>query len=261
MKEEASKNPIQVAEKIFLVIETLAENGPMGIMELSSSLGYHKSTTHRLVNSLVCLGYIRQDEESLKYSLSLKFLEIGGKILEQTNMAALIHPSLKKLSEQTGETVHLVQREGTEAVYIDKVESSASSIRMVSRVGGRIPLYCSGVGKALLAELSDEEIRAIWEASRIRRLTPYTITSLDELMERVGEVRKNGFAVDDEENEEGVRCIAVSIRDYHKEPVYALSISAPVGRMTGERMKELERDVLEFKKELAKNLGFRGTGR
>ena len=102
MKEEASKNPIQVAEKIFLVIETLAENGPMGIMELSSSLGYHKSTTHRLVNSLVCLGYIRQDEESLKYSLSLKFLEIGGKILEQTNMAALIHPSLKKLSEQTG---------------------------------------------------------------------------------------------------------------------------------------------------------------
>ena len=251
MKEEASKNPIQVAEKIFLVIETLAENGPMGIMELSSSLGYHKSTTHRLVNSLVCLGYIRQDEESLKYSLSLKFLEIGGKILEQTNMAALIHPSLKKLSEQTGETVHLVQREGTEAVYI----------RMVSRVGSRIPLYCSGVGKALLAELSDEEIRAVWEASRIRRLTPYTITSLDELMERVGEVRKNGFAVDDEENEEGVRCIAVSIRDYHKEPVYALSISAPVGRMTGERMKELERDVLEFKKELAKNLGFRGTGR
>ena len=184
MKEEASKNPIQVAEKIFLVIETLAENGPMGIMELSSSLGYHKSTTHRLVNSLVCLGYI------LKYSLSLKFLEIGGKILEQTNMAALIHPSLKKLSEQTGETVHLVQREGTEAVYIDKVESSASSIRMVSRVGSRIPLYCSGVGKALLAELSDEEIRAIWEASRIRRLTPYTITSLDELMERVGEVRR-----------------------------------------------------------------------
>ena len=187
--------------------------------------------------------------------------ELGFPSNEQTNMAALIHLSLKKLSEQTGETVHLVQREGTEAVYIDKVESSASSIRMVSRVGSRIPLYCSGVGKALLAELSDEEIRAIWEASRIRRLTPYTITSLDELMERVGEVRKNGFAVDDEENEEGVRCIAVSIRDYHKEPVYALSISAPVGRMTGERMKELERDVLEFKKELAKNLGFRGTGR
>ena len=144
--EETGKNPIQVAERLFQVIERLAENGPMGIMDLSAELGFHKSTTHRLVTSLQYMGYIRQDEESLKYALSLKFLEIGSKILEQTNMASLIHPSLKKLSEQTGETVHLVRREGTEAVYIDKVESNVSSIRMVSRVGSRIPLYCSGVG-------------------------------------------------------------------------------------------------------------------
>ena len=123
--EETGKNPIQVAERLFQVIERLAENGPMGIMDLSAELGFHKSTTHRLVTSLQYMGYIRQDEESLKYALSLKFLEIGSKILEQTNMASLIHPSLKKLSEQTGETVHLVRREGTEAVYIDKVESTA----------------------------------------------------------------------------------------------------------------------------------------
>ena len=102
--EETGKNPIQVAERLFQVIECLAENGPMGIMDLSAELGFHKSTTHRLVTSLQYMGYIRQDEESLKYALSLKFLEIGSKILEQTNMASLIHPSLKKLSEQTGET-------------------------------------------------------------------------------------------------------------------------------------------------------------
>ena len=192
--EETGKNPIQVAERLFQVIERLAENGPMGIMDLSAELGFHKSTTHRLVTSLQYMGYIRQDEESLKYALSLKFLEIGSKILEQTNMASLIHPSLKKLSEQTGETVHLVRREGTEAVYIDKVESTVSSIRMVSRVGSR--------------------------------------------------------------NEEGVRCIAVSIPDYHKEPVYALSISAPVSRMTDARIAELSTDVLTFKKDLEKTLGF-----
>ena len=103
--EETGKNPIQVAERLFQVIECLAENGPMGIMDLSAELGFHKSTTHRLVTSLQYMGYIRQDEESLKYALSLKFLEIGSKILEQTNMASLIHPSLKKLSEQTGEHV------------------------------------------------------------------------------------------------------------------------------------------------------------
>ena len=94
--EETGKNPIQVAERLFQVIERLAENGPMGIMDLSAELGFHKSTTHRLVTSLQYMGYIRQDEESLKYALSLKFLEIGSKILEQTNMASLIHPSLKK---------------------------------------------------------------------------------------------------------------------------------------------------------------------
>lgn len=256
--EEESKNPIQVAEKLFLVIELLAENGPMGIMDISSSLGFHKSTVHRLVSSLQYMGYIRQDEESLKYSLSLKFLEIGSKILEQTNMASLIHPALRRLSEHTGETVHLVRREGTEAVYIDKVESNVSSIRMVSRVGSRVPLYCSGVGKALLAELEDGEIEEIWNTSNIRRLTPKTITVFEKLMERIQTVRQAGYAIDDEENEEGVRCIAVSLYDYHKEPVYALSISAPVSRMTDERLLELKDAVLGFKKEIAGKLGLTG---
>jgi len=173
-------------------------------------------------------------------------------------MAALIHPSLKRLSEQTGETVHLVKREGTEAVYIDKVESFASSIRMVSRVGSRIPLYCSGVGKALLAELTDREIGEIWKNSRIRKLTPRTITELPVLMERVEQVRKDGYAVDDEENEEGVRCIAASLRDYHKDPVYALSISAPANRMTDQRILELKEYVLAFRQELSRSLGLAG---
>ena len=191
--------------------------------------------------------------------LSFKFLEIGSKILDQTNMASLIHPSLRKLSEQTGETVHLVRREGTEAVYIDKVESKVGSIRMVSRVGSRVPLYCSGVGKALLAELSDEEVRTVWDASEIKRLTANTITSFEELMERVEAVRESGYAIDNEENEEGVRCIAVCLKDYHKEPVYALSISAPVNRMSDERLQELKEAVLEFKDSAAKTLGLART--
>lgn len=254
--DDVSKNPIQVAERLFQVIETLAENGPMGIMELSNSLGFHKSTTHRLVMSLQHMGYIRQDEDSLKYMLSFRILEIGSKILNQTSIAALVHPSLKKFSEQVGETVHLVRREGNEAVYIDKVESSVGSIRMVSRVGSRIPLYCSGVGKALLAELTDEEIREIWISSDIRSLTPNTIVTLDALMQRIGEIRRTGYALDNEENEEGVRCIAVSLKDYHKKPVYALSISAPVGRMTDERIRELAVRVLDFKRELTATMGF-----
>lgn len=253
--EETSKNPIQVSEKLFQVIETLADNGPMGIMELSARLGFHKSTTHRLVTSLQCLGYIRQEEDTLKYALSLRFLEIGSKILKQTNVATLIHPVLRRLSDKTGETVHLVKREATEAVYIDKVESTIGSIRMVSRVGSRIPLYCSGVGKALLAEMEDGEIEAVWNASEIRQLTSKTIMSFGEFMERIESVRKDGIAIDDEENEEGVRCIAVCLYDYHTSPVYALSISAPVHRLTDERIEELKTEVLACREEIAKMLG------
>jgi len=253
--EETSKNPIQVSEKLFQVIETLADNGPMGIMELSAALGFHKSTTHRLVTSLQCLGYVRQEEDSLKYALSLRFLQLGSKIIKQTNVATLIHPLLRKISEQVGETVHLVRREGNDAVYIDKVESGQGSIRMASRVGNRIPLYCSGVGKALLAEMEDEEIEKIWKTSDIRKLTEKTIVEFDELKARIARVREDGYVMDDEENEEGVRCLAVSLHDYHKVPVYAMSVSGPVHRMTDERICELREIVLGYKTEMAKLLG------
>lgn len=253
---EEGKNPIQVAERLFRVIELLAERGPMGLVELSSTLGFHKSTVHRLVSSLQFMGYIRQDEESLKYGLSLKFLELGSRILAQTNIVSLVHPSLKRLSGHIKETVHLVSREGTEAVYIDKVESGTGALRMASRVGSRIPLYCSGVGKALLAPLPDEKIQDIWKASDIKRLTPHTITELPGLMEQIGRIRQNGYALDDEENEEGVRCIAVSLMDYHKEPVYAVSISAPVNRMPDERLPELKEALLGLKDEIGDILGF-----
>ena len=200
---------------------------------------------------------------SSKYTLRMRYAPSGwkasgfisGRILAQTSMASIAHPYLKKLSDLTGETVHLVRREGTEAVYIDKVESNVGSIRMVSRVGSRIPLYCSGVGKALLSELSEEEIRAVWNESEIKKLTPHTITELSELFERVGEVRKNGYAVDDEENEAGVRCVAVSLLDYHRSPVYALSISAPASRMDRERILELKDALLEIKGELMAAMG------
>ena len=194
--------------------------------------------------------------------VALVFL-IGAMTLPMTAFAAggkdTTPPTLTAVLD--GETVKIVSSDdnsGVEAVYIDKVESFASSIRMVSRVGSRIPLYCSGVGKALLADLTDQEIGEIWKNSRIRKLTPRTITELPVLMERVEQVRKDGYAVDDEENEEGVRCIAASLRDYHKDPVYALSISAPANRMTDQRILELKEYVLAFRQDLSRSLGLAG---
>lgn len=250
------KNPIQVADRLFAVIEELSKSGPTGLIELSNTLGLHKSTTHRLLTSLMYMDYVRQDEESGKYSLSFKLLEISSRILGHIDVLSTIHPYLKELADISGETVHLVKRDGLDVVYIDKVESSSNSVRMVSRVGSRTPMYRSGVGKALLAMMRPEEVRTIWGDSKIEALTEYTVTDLDELFIILEEARENGYALDNEENENGVRCIASSIMDYSGKPKYAFSISGPTVRMTDERILELSKLTLQTKKKLEEELGY-----
>lgn len=254
--ENESKNPIQVVDRVFNVMETLSLTGPVGLIELSNALKLHKSTTHRLLNSLSYMGYVKQNEETGKYSLTYKLLEIAYRSLSNTEVLPAARPYLKKLSIKTGETVHLVHLEGTEAVYIDKVESNANSVRMVSKVGSRIPLYCSGVGKAILATMTDEEVAHIWENSNIQKFTNYTITTLEGLYQILQQVRENGYAMDDEENEEGVRCIAACILDYKGRARYAFSLSAPKGRMDDNRIKELAPYILQLKEDLSREFGY-----
>lgn len=250
-----SKNPIQVSERIFNVIECLARSGPMGLQDLSNELNLNKSTVHRILNSLICMDYVRQDAESLKYSLSFKFCHISNQILSHNNMIDLARPYIKELAELSGETVHLVQIDGINAVYIDKVEASHNSVRLVSQVGKSIPLYCSGVGKAMLAEMSDARIRAIWDQSDIRKLTEYTVTDFNGFWQLITDIRQNGYALDNEENELGVRCIAVSLKSFHGRPSYAVSISAPKDRMDDSRIDELKNLILNTKQKILQELG------
>ncbi|WP_130836446.1 IclR family transcriptional regulator [Lachnoclostridium sp. Marseille-P6806] len=246
-----NKNPIQVAARLFDVLELLSENDPMGLFDISARLGLNKSTAHRILCSLIYMGYAVQEDG--QYRASFKLVQLADEIMSRTDIVRLAHPYLRRLMEQAGETVHLVQREGAGAVYIDKVESRADGIQMVSRIGRKIPLFCSGVGKAIAAELSEEERRAVWESSEIVRLTPYTITDYGQFLHELEETRKRGYALDNEENETGVRCIAVSLRDYAGRPRYALSISAPVMRMDNDRIRELSGYILKTREEIEKN--------
>ena len=122
------KNPIQVSERIFKTIEYLAQYSPMGLLELSKGLNLNKTTVHRILNSLICMDYVKQDPETLKYRLSFKFCKISNQILSQNNIIDLARPYIKALAEKTGETVHLVEIDGCNAVYIDKVEASQLSL-------------------------------------------------------------------------------------------------------------------------------------
>lgn len=253
--ENEQKNPIQVSERIFHTIECLAENGSMGLQELSSALDLNKSTVHRILNSLICMDYVRQDAETSKYSLSFKICALSNQILSKNNIIDIARPYIKELSLASGETVHLVQIEGINATYIDKVEASQNSIRMISMVGKSIPLYCSGVGKALLADMPDEKIESIWKRSAIKPLTEHTVTTYVDFLKLIEETRHTGYAMDNEENELGVRCIAVSLKNYNGKSKYAISISAPKDRMSDERVQELKPMILTTKRQIETEIG------
>ena len=255
-EEKETKNPVQSAERIFQVMEMLAENGEMGLMEISAALDLHKSTVHRLLMSLVYMGYAKQDETTQKYMLSYKIVNMAGKILDRMDILQVAKPYLERLSDLSGEAVHLVQREGNHILYIYKIEAKVGTIRMVSHVGMIHPMYCSGVGKAIMATLPEREVKQIWNESVIEKKTDKTVTDYDEMQKLLEEVRKNGYARDDEENEKGVRCIAACLHGYQNEVKYAFSISGPTSRMTRERVMELAVDVKKVQEELSRELGY-----
>ena len=255
-EEREAKNPVQSAERIFQVMEMLAENGEMGLMEISAALGLHKSTVHRLLMSRIYMGYAKQDESSQKYMLTCKVVSMAGKILERMDILQIAKPYLERLSDLSGETVHLVQREGNNILYVYKIEAKVGTIRMVSHVGMVHPMYCSGVGKAIMATLPEREVRAIWEGSEIERHTDKTIVDYDKLQRELADVRKDGYALDDEENEKGVRCIAACLYGYKKEVTHAFSISGPTSRMTRERVRGLAVDVKKVQEELSREIGY-----
>lgn len=248
------KNPIQVAGRIFETLELLSENGPMGLMEISGHLHLNKSTAHRILNSLIYMGYAKQNENNNKYEPSLKVVDLANKVMSKVDIVNLVRPHLRRLMELTKETVHFVERDGMDAVYIDKVESYSNGIQMVSRIGSRIPLYCSGVGKSMVAQMPESEIREIWERSHIIRMTPNTITDYAAFQGNMEMIREKGYALDNEENEIGVRCVAASLKDHTGKVRYAFSISAPVNRMDPDRIQEIARCVLDTKKQMESEL-------
>ena len=144
-----------------------------------------------------------------------------------------------------------MEREEENCVYIDKVEAPQNQVRMVSHVGGVLPFYRSAVGKALAARMPEEEVRRLWDRCRIERTTPYTITNFEEFMEVLEEVRRKGYALDNEENETGVRCIAAALDIREEHTRYAFSISVPIMRMDNDRIRELSEYVRETKEEIA----------
>ena len=253
----SEKNPIQVSDRIFRTIELLARSGPSGLLDISNELELNKSTVHRILNSLICMDYVKQDPDTSKYSLTFKdTASLSNQVPFNIIQVSLILQGLtfRILLNRPAKTVHLVQMEGINAVYIDKVEAPHNSVRMVSMVGKTIPLYCSGVGKAILADMDDDQIRQIWEQSELHTYTANTVTDYNTFLEVIAAIRNNGYSMDNEEMEIGVRCIAVSLGCVHHKLPYAISISAPKDRMKDSNYP-YKKLLLNTKKQLLAELG------
>lgn len=253
MAEE--KTGVQSIGRLFAIVETLAAN-PSGIplQKLANRTGLAKSTAHRLVGSLIDLGYAAQDSITGHYRLTLKMFELASGVVNDMDVVNIAKPHIDRLARETGETVHLVIRDRADIVYLYKAEAGIQ--RMASRVGMRNHLYCTGVGKAILATLPYDEVEHIWEESGSHpALTQHTITTLSSLTEQLRMVRACGYAIDDEENELGIRCVAFSLPGPGGRAEAAFSISGLAPRMNHERIAALAERALVTRKAILKDMG------
>ena len=249
---------VQSVDRALKILELLAryEDG-LGLIELSHQANLTKSTGHRLLHTLIENGYVKQNLENGPYQLTFKMFRLGAKTVEKMDILKLSRPYLQKLKDDFGEVIHLVIRDDQEIVYIDKVETD-HTIRMYSNIGKRGTLYSTSVGKAILAYQPDDALAELWKTLTLVQKTEYTITAWAEFLEEIKIIRSEGYALDREENELGVKCIGVAILDYTGAPVGAVSVSGPVQRMTEEKMKEIKAEILTIKRQISKELGYRG---
>lgn len=258
MVEPKPTYPIKVLDKSLSVLDILFKNNaPMSITGISKKLGIYPSTIHRILDTLKYRGYVEQNSDDQKYLLGLKLVELGMTRYHQISLAKEASPFLKELVDECHETVHLGILYHEDVLYIAK-EDSPQTIRMVSRVGRRASLYSTGLGKILLAYLSEKERKKIIAHIKIRRFTENTITNKVELEKELEQVRKQGLALDREENEKEVYCIAVPIKNYRGKVIAALSISSPTYRINAQRKKFLKKSIQCMGRKISKRLGCNG---
>lgn len=222
---------IRAVERALILLKTfLGPKTDLGAAEISKRVALDPSTTFRMLVTLEEHGFVKQDPASGKYRLGASCLELGSQFLKSNDVRRSAFDVMLRLRERFGETVHLGILDGHEIVYLEKVAGSHAIGLMSSRVGGRAPAHATAIGKALLAFSVTENSDIAGAKWKLTHATPNTITSWKELTKTLGEIREEGYALDNQEYELGVRCVAVPIFS-HKGVTAALSISGPIERM------------------------------
>ena len=231
METAEKKSKIQAVSRAIDILRCFDGRKELGITEISKAVGLHKSTAAGLVSTLCAERMLEQNEVNGKYRLGLELFRLGKNV--NTDLHELCHPYLLDLSEAVGETVNMAMLDGDAVVYIDKIDSPRS-MRIVSRIGQRIPFYCTANGKALIARQPKDVIDALLADFKPQIYTEKTIKTADEMRRVLSKSLEDGYACDDEEYETGLICYSVPIVKHEGQPDLAISVSGPAGRMQGE---------------------------
>jgi IclR family KDG regulon transcriptional repressor len=255
-KEMIDKQPDSMAAvmKVFAILQALAEKEEMGITELSSRLALPKATAYRFLQSMKSLGYVKQEPDTERYSLTMKMFELGSKALAGLNLVELAKPLMQRISDLTGETVHLGTLIESEIIYAHKVDSR-HNLGMYSRVGRRAPLHCTAIGKCLLAWEEPTRRDQIISGISFKRYQDKTITDRKAFLAELEMVRSKGFAEDREEFDDHIRCLGIPIFDRHGSAVAGMSVSFPTFRYPTEKEAEILLILHEGSREISAALG------
>lgn len=259
-RPESGRYRIQSIERAVAILNAFsAEEPELGVTDLAERLELHKSTVHRFLVNLEAAGLVERNRHTSRYRLGLRIFELGGLVLQQMNLWDEALPFLEGLVRDSGETGHLAVLDGGEAVYIEKVEARRA-LRIPSAIGRGYPAHATSLGKILLAHLGEEAREAIIAERGLARCTPGTITDPARLRDELASIRTQGFAVDDEEYEEGLRCIGAPIVSHTGLVVAAIGIGGPVTRVTPKRVAELAELVMSAAGSLSRRMGAEQSG-
>ena len=256
--QETRDGGVQSVDRALQIIETLAEDDEgYRLTDLAIRTGLSPSTVHRLLTTLESRRFVQFDREESKWHIGAQSFVVGSTFLRRRNFAAQALPYLRKLRDQTRETANLAVVDDESIIVISRIESR-EIMRSLTKVGGRVAMIASGVGKAVLAAYSDDDVTAIIRRLGMPRLTEKSIVRPGELFRELEIVRRQGYAVDDEEARIGLRCVAAVVFNDCNEPFAAISVSGMTDRLTDARVPEIGAIVREVAAELTAEL--RGTG-
>jgi DNA-binding IclR family transcriptional regulator len=257
VKPEDGKKPshIQSVERAMILIGIMADAGQdMSLTEIASKSGWAKSTVHGLLATLRDYRFVGQSQETGRYRLGVRLFELGNVVAKSWDVRVVARAHLLRLGRSVGETVHLATESDGEVLYLDKVESN-QIIRIVSEIGGRLPMHCSGLGKALLAYKTEAEVRRIVDKRGMVPMTPRTITSLPKLFSELERIRAQGYAMDDGEIMNNLRCVAAPIFDLNGRASYAVSVSGLYSNMHGEPLSRVIQLVTQVADTVSGSMG------